>query len=326
MDGLSQEPVFEVEKTLLTESGETVNLYKSSVEVRWKAGTWPFGSGDYARLIDGQQWQTVADDLQSKVQGFRDQIESLCRGYALFNPHLSLSLDWFGERVAWEATDTAWKKWGPSQPTPIHWYDLPRFKRLVVAYILADRESNKRRTVADFLKLFDGLRTGRKRNLVTDAAGMQRFQLSELAGDRKLHDDLVERLLIAMKQHTRPVTHKRLGKIGEQHFRRRLEEFGCNPKSITYKACARIDKGMPVVLESAFGDLGKGTRRLFAGANWSPGIKNPFRSFGTTGEGLEAVLNQARVGRGEPIVFAMHLAHPRIQYADRGKSSLIVGD
>ena len=81
--------------------------------------------------------------------------------------------------------------------------------------------------------------------------------------------------------------------------------------------------GLPCVLESAFGWLGdesEDRRRIFSGANWSAAIKNPFRSFGSTGEGLEAALNQQRAGRDEPIVFVLHLAHPRVEYTDRGKS------
>jgi hypothetical protein len=31
-----------------------------------------------------------------------------------------------------------------------------------------------------------------------------------------------------------------------------------------------------------------------------------------------------KAGAHEPIVFALHLAHPRVEYTDRGKSALIV--
>ena len=42
--------------------------------------------------------------------------------YTWLNPHLTLSLDWFGERTSIEATDPAWAKWRPSDPTSPHWY------------------------------------------------------------------------------------------------------------------------------------------------------------------------------------------------------------
>jgi hypothetical protein len=42
------------------------------------------------------------------------------------------------------------------------------------------------------------------------------------------------------------------------------------------------------------------------------------------GEGLESVLWNMRASEGEPVVFVLHLAHPRVEYTDRGKSALIV--
>jgi hypothetical protein len=31
------------------------------------------------------------------------------------------------------------------------------------------------------------------------------------------------------------------------------------------------------------------------------------------------------VTRDEPVVFVLHLAHPRVEYTDRGKSALVIG-
>ena len=79
---------------------------------------------------------------------------------------------------------------------------------------------------------------------------------------------------------------------------------------------------------SAFGwrgDEAEDERQIYTGVNWSAAIKNPFRAFGATGEGLETVLANFRATRSEPVVFVLHLAQPRVQYADRGKSSLVIG-
>ncbi len=67
------------------------------------------------------------------------------------------------------------------------------------------------------------------------------------------------------------------------------------------------------------GEEASDSRRIYSGANWSAAIKNPFRSFGTTGEGLEAVLSEMKAWSYEPVVFVLHLAHPRIEFTDRGK-------
>jgi hypothetical protein len=64
-------------------------------------------------------------------------------------------------------------------------------------------------------------------------------------------------------------------------------------------------------------------RKLITGANWSVGIGNPFRRFGRTGEGLEATLSKVRAD-SRAVICAVHLASAYVQYADRGKSSIIL--
>jgi hypothetical protein len=146
-----------------------------------------------------------------------------------------------------------------------------------------------------------------------------------------------------MQRHTRPVNPKLLGIIGEEHLWARLLAMGVKPESFRYSRkvppkCKKLDtpvgtanlaqSTIPWVLESAFGWLGPevhDSRRIYSGANWSAAIKNPFRSFGETGEGLEAALSDMKAGRHEPIVFVLHLAHPRVEYTDRGKSALVIG-
>ena len=62
------------------------------------------------------------------------------------------------------------------------------------------------------------------------------------------------------------------------------------------------------------------------GANWSAGISNPFRRFGSTGEGLETMLAKVRATASQPIIMALHLASADLRFADRGKSSIILTD
>jgi len=133
-------------------------------------------------------------------------------------------------------------------------------------------------------------------------------------------------LLAAMKAHTKPVKPRRLGVIGEEHFRQRFESIGCNPKSIRYQR-AMPKHGMPHVVEIAFAMRDDDQPRMIVtGANWSSAIKNPFRSFGSTGEGLETVLANLRAGGREPILLAIHMSHPRVEYTDRGKSAMVLND
>ena len=69
-----------------------------------------------------------------------------------------------------------------------------------------------------------------------------------------------------------------------------------------------------------------GGRHIATGANWSAAIANPFRRFGSTGEGLENTLAQVRANANQPVICALHLASARLQFADRGKSSIILVD
>ena len=84
---------------------------------------------------------------------------------------------------------------------------------------------------------------------------------------------------------------------------------------------------MPWVVETAFGwcpDADR--RRLVTGVNWSPGIINPFRELGRFGNSLDTVLSQARADADEPVILVLHMACPRVEYTDRGKSAVVIED
>ena len=90
----------------------------------------------------------------------------------------------------------------------------------------------------------------------------------------------------------------------------------------------------PYIIEFAFGlhqsaleqQPATVSRRIVTGANWSVGINNPFHAFGSTGEGLESTLAKVRANATAPVICALHLASAYVQYADRGKSSIILTD
>jgi DNA topoisomerase VI subunit B len=254
------------------------------------------------------------------------RVWSLLEGYAVLNPHLTLIVDWFGTKRRWEATDPKWSKWRPNQPTSSHWYEPRHLERLLGAYVTHDREAGRDRLVSEFIAEFDGMSGSAKRAKVLEKAGLRRAKLSDLVVGDRLDADRIVRLLGALQEHTRRVKARRLGILGEAHLRERLRAMGIVPESFQYKPKLAKD-GLPWVIESAFGWLGekaKDERRIFAGVNWSPAIGNPFRAFGQTGEGLETALADMRATRSEPIVFVLHLAHPRVEFTDRGKSSLAV--
>ena len=131
---------------------------------------------------------------------------------------------------------------------------------------------------------------------------------------------------MAMQANSAPVKPDALGIIGETHFRERVEQAGCDMETFAYKRAVGTTDGLPWIIETAFGCMlnESASRRLVSGVNWSPGIINPFRQIGKCGASLDTILSQQRVGASEPVVLILHMACPRVEYTDRGKSAVVV--
>src|SRR5262249_5147206 len=141
---------------------------------------------------------------------FRGRVRNLVEGFAVFNPHATIRLDWFGEEKVWEATDPGWQKWKPNRPTSPHWYEQRHLERLIGAYVTHDRDAGKdSRLVSDFLAEFDGLSGSGKRSNVLAETGLKRVKLSDLvvsdpAAVEKFDCGRIAALLAAMQKYTRP--------------------------------------------------------------------------------------------------------------------------
>jgi Histidine kinase-, DNA gyrase B-, and HSP90-like ATPase len=266
----------------------------------------------------------------SKLEEARRRFLQMASDYGWLNPHLSLRLTWSREPcVDFKASNPAWTKWRPCDPTPPCWYDEPRFRRLMGAYIARDADRGRRpRTVREFICEFRGLSGSAKQKLVLDEVDAARLSLPEFfgSGDNVNHAG-IGALLAAMRKHTRPVKPADLGLIGKEHLAACFHSSGAELKTFKYQRLfGDSEDGVPDIVESAFGWVpgGKNGRRIVVGVNWSPAIENPFRSLGGYGESLDSILAQQRSGRNEPITFVLHLARPRIEYTDHGKSAVAV--
>jgi len=316
VDQISQEPVID-------DDAQETDTHGTSVRIEWMpcldggAAAWPFAG-----------WLFHPDDSDTGFDGLHcvRRLKTLVAGFAVFNPHATIRLNWFGTLTEYAATDTTFGKWLPCQPTSPHWYEQRHIERLIGAYITHDKATGRDRLVSEFIAEFDGLSGSLKRSKVLDACSMKRVRLADLVANGRFDGARIAELLAAMRAHTRPVKPKRLGVIGEEHFRQTFLAMGCIEESIGYRR-ALAKEGMPYVIETAFGKLPDHSQRvIYTGANWSSAINNPFRSFGNTGEGLETMLADFEGVRSEPIVVAVHLAHPRIEYTDRGKSAIVLSD
>ena len=265
----------------------------------------------------------------SKLTEAKGRFLQLADDYTFLNPHLTLTLEWYGSRTTTAATCPSWRKWGPSEPTSPWWYGAEEFERLIAAYVTHDQDRGQDRSVRELVKEFRGLTGTAKQKAVLEATGLTRTNLSALANGNGLRHEVVAKLLTATKNHSTPVKPAALGIIGENHVRTRLEQIGCEMESFQYRKVAEVDSdGLPAVIETAFAWRGEDShepRRLITGVNWSPAIGNPFRTLGAGyGDGLTALLEKQRAGRDEPIIFLLHAAHPRVRYTDRGKSALVM--
>ena len=244
--------------------------------------------------------------------------------YCWLNPHLTLTLTWEGQRVDYKASDPVWAKWRPYDPTSPHWYDEPRLRRLMGAYIARDEDHGRPpRTVREFISEFRGLSGSAKQKLVLEEVGASRLSLPEYFGNGT--NGHIGKLLAAMCKQSRPVKPVDLGLIGKDHLAARFRASGVDLETFKYKRLiGETENGIPDVIEAAFGWCpdGENSRRIITGVNWSPAIENPFRSLGAYGESLDSILAEQRSGRDEPIIFVLHLARPRIEYTDHGKTTV----
>ena len=251
--------------------------------------------------------------------------------YAWINPHLSMEIEWFGERRVVRPTNPAWQKWKPSDPTSAHWYKHEHLERLIAAYITHGQDTGRVRTVRELVTEFRGLSSTAKQKAVLSATGLSREPLTAFINNSGGIDIAkVRKLITAMQAHSRPVKPQDLGIIGEEHFRRRFEAAGCDMETFDYRRDLDDDSdGLPVVAEFAFAcrdgfdEDDPVRRRLITGVNWSPGIVNPFRQLGPYGESLDSILTAQRAASDEPVIAMLHAAQPRVQYLDRGKSSVV---
>jgi DNA topoisomerase VI subunit B len=269
------------------------------------------------------------DSASSLLEESKADFLQFAEAFTFLNPHLTLTVDWCGDRRTIAATAPAWRKWKPSDPTSAHWYRVEDLERLIAAYIVHDQNHRTDRFVRDFVGEFRGLSGTAKQGRILQATGLTRMKLSALANGDGFDRDVVAALLTAMQENSKPVKPRALGVIGRDHLWHRFEEVGCEMASFQYKLMMMFDEDeLPMVLETAFawrGDSCPDERRLIAGVNWSPGIDNPFRTLGDSyGDGLSALLTELRVGEEEPVIFFLHYASPRVQYTDRGKTAIVV--
>jgi DNA topoisomerase VI subunit B len=295
-------------------------------------------------------WPNSASSILDEAK--RDFLQ-LAETFTWLNPHLSLTLTWNGD-IVFEAEPTLpdWARWRPSAPTSAHWYNAETLQRLIGAEVaFAEDHGLSQRPVRDFIADFRGLSATAKTKAICDSLSLSRRSLADVAVD----PPLVARLLHSMKEGSRAPKPKDLGMIGRDHLLQRFIAAGAQEDSFDYQMSAFEDDGLPYVVEIAFAyapslaeraeqeaeDLMTGdidtyfaaeherrekkrdrVRRMVTGLNFSANVgANPFRELRDR-QGLDGLLSAQFAGPDEPVIVFLHVTTPRLQFLDKGKSSV----
>ena len=129
-------------------------------------------------------------DLASlKLIDAKERFLQIVDDFTWLNPHLSMEIEWFGERRVVRATNPSWQKWKPSDPTSAHWYKHEHLERLIAAYIAHGQETGHVRTVRELITEFRGLSGTAKQKAVLNATGLSREPLTAFINDSGGIDD-----------------------------------------------------------------------------------------------------------------------------------------
>ena len=253
------------------------------------------------------------DSYNEPVEPFPVAARKLVERYAAFNPHATFRL---GDKT-YEATAPHWEKWRPNDHTSPHWYTPETLRDLIAAYVSDEQDGGKLRTVREFVSEFRGLlSTTKQKEAKGEFGGMY---LHDLVKGDDIDLGSVETLLEAMKKLSKPPKPSILGVIGEDHLKAwAIRYAGVTEQSFRYKKKLGFD-GLPYVLEIAFGVRKEGQRIVLTGLNWSPTLVHP------VGE-LDRMLGQMRMDSSDPLTVILHIARPRFEFVDRGKTRLELAD
>ena len=231
--------------------------------------------------------------------------EQLINRFWAFNPHARFTVN----GSTYDPTVDEWAKWRTSSPTSAHWYSVDTLRDLIAAYI-----TTKKKTVREFVSEFRGLSsTAKQKNIPERFSGLY---LNDLVHNGDVSRADVSELLEYMQENSTAPTARRLGIVGEDHVRTWMQKNGIAPDSIKYWKRTRNENGqLPYVIECAFGisTNDEQLRQTITGLNWSPAIGQP-------ADLISDAIGESRLDSFDPVMLWIHLARPRLNFVDRGKT------
>ena len=264
---------------------------------------WPDSPCSNAEGIGRIYWRGEHLDFSTyRAQRFR----ALVQDAAAFNPHATFTFD----GVTYEATAPDWKKWRGNDPTSAHWYSPENLRDLIAGYI--GNEPDSRKTVREFVSEFRGLSGTAKQKSI----GRQGIYLRDLVTNGDLDMAEITALLADMQAHSKPVKPEQLGVIGKAHLEHWMVEYaGVSAESVRYMKRSGFEGAHPYVLEVCFGiGADDSRRRLVSGLNWTATLE-PIKE-------IISLCGQQEIQQADPVVVAVHIAKPRFDFTDRGKTEM----
>jgi len=239
--------------------------------------------------------------------------QDLIEGYTAFNPHVTFILN----DTRYEATDPTWTKWTTDLPTSAHWYNTETLSDLVAGYLAKERQNGQnKKSVREFVSEFRGLSGTAKQKKVTEDFYRADLSMFEKAGD--IDRESLKNLLLKMQSECVAPKPQMLGIIGKDHITKWILSQGGAEPSITYNIRKGFDDGLPYVFEFGFAVKTDSTlrRTQLSGLNWSPCVGD------VPDPTLRQAIQEASINPRDPVIFLVHIAKPRFEFMDRGKTKI----
>ena len=132
------------------------------------------------------------------------------------------------DRDRLKASNPDWTKYRACDATSAHWYALEQFERYAGAMIDRDQKV----TVREFAAQFRGMSATERQKQVVHEVGASHLSLRRFFGsETAVNHQRMEKLLLLLQQHTRPVRPELLGVIGEEHFRNCASPPAVSPRA-----------------------------------------------------------------------------------------------
>ena len=158
------------------------------------------------------------------------------------------------------------------------------------------------------------------------ASGLARTTLADLFDRNGKPDPSIRRLLREMQARSNPVKPRRPRRDRSRAFPQRGSSGPAEtPRRSSTSCVRRLDDGVPTVIEVAFAyaPARRGGGQLFTGVNWSPGDHQPVPAARQPAARAWSACSPGSIAESDdPVLIAVHLASPVIQYLDRGKSGI----